>query len=73
MKHKELAKNVITAYLSKNGDFTTDGFLVMYEINSGNDELLLEHIKALRNIFDNAIKEMEGDNNGCNDESGRVD
>lgn len=68
MRHKELAKNVITAYLSKNGDFTPDGFFIMYEINSGNDELLLEHIKALKNIFEKAIEEMEGEKNGCNGE-----
>lgn len=69
MKHKELAKKIITAYLTDSGNFTTEGFLVMYEINNGNDKLLLEHIKALKNIFEKAIEEMEGNNNGCNDES----
>lgn len=54
--NKEVAKNVIVAYLAS-GD-TSEGIAELCEIKFGNDELLLEHIKALRNIFENAIKEM---------------
>lgn len=55
--YKDVAKAVIIGYLS-NGQ-TPDGLCDIYEIKQGNDELLLNHIKALRDIFTNAIKEME--------------
>lgn len=62
MKNKELAKVIITSYLSSNnnGDFTPEGLLTMYEIMNGNDKILLEHVKALKNIFEKAIEEIEG-------------
>lgn len=62
MKNKELAKAIIIAYLSSNdnGDFTPEGLITMWEIKNGNDDLLLEHIKALKNIFEKAIGEIEG-------------
>lgn len=55
--NKEVAKRIIIAYLSEGQ--TPDGIYDIYEIKQGNDELLLGHIKALKNIFTNAIKEME--------------
>ena len=61
MKNKELAKAIITAYLNSSGDFTPEGLLTMYEISNGNDELLLKHVKALKNIFEKAIKEIESE------------
>ena len=71
MINKEFAKRLIISYLDQ--EPKPDNVLTIWEIKNGNDELLLEHIKALRNIFDNAIKEMEGDKNGCNDEDNRID
>lgn len=68
MKNKELAKAIIIAYLSSNdnGDFTPEGLITMWEIKNGNDDLLLEHIKALKNIFEKAIGEIENEsNNEC--------
>lgn len=55
--NKEVAKNVICSYLG-NGE-TIDALNDLYEIRNGNNELLLDHIKALKNIFENAIKEMK--------------
>ena len=55
----DVAKEVICAYL--NTGVTAEGVFMVYEIRSGNKEMLLEHTKALRNIFDMAIKELEGD------------
>lgn len=54
-----IAKNMICAYLSTS--MNAEGMSVIYEIRSGNKKLLLEHTKALRNIFDMAIKELEGE------------
>ena len=62
--YKDVAKGVILAYLETG--YNAPSFYEMYEINNGNDEILLEHIKALHNIFGKAIKEME-DQNGKED------
>ena len=61
MKNKELAKAIICAYLNQNGDFTPEGLFTIYEIHNGNDEILLEHVKALKNIFEKAIEEIESE------------
>lgn len=55
--NKEIAKDVICAYLS-NGE-SIDAIASLYDIKSGDNEVLLNHIKALKNIFENAIKEMK--------------
>lgn len=57
--YKEVAKKIILSYLNQNLDF--EWIQTIYEINSDNDEILLEHIKYIRNIFDKAIKEIEGE------------
>lgn len=57
MINKQVAKSVIKAYLGQR--MSPDNTYALYEINSGNDDLLLEHIKALRYIFGEAIKEIE--------------
>ena len=54
--NKEIAKHVILAYLGQT--VKAENVYTVYQIQNGDDELLLEHIKALKNIFDNAIKEM---------------
>ena len=63
MKNKELAKEVILSYfhiLASKDRINGNGLAEIYAINS-DDEVLLEHIKALRNIFEEAIKEIEKD------------
>jgi len=57
MKNKEIAKAVIVSYLGTG--LSARGLSTIYEINMGNNELLLEHVKALKNIFEKAIKEIE--------------
>lgn len=34
----------------------------LYNISHGNKELLLEHLEALKEIFDDAIKELKNNN-----------
>lgn len=57
MINKAIAKSVIEAYLGQK--LSHLNMHTLYEINGGNDDLLLEHIKALRHIFGEAIKEIE--------------
>ena len=57
----EIAKAIINAYIGNNGDFSAEGLFTLYEIQNGNKELLLEHVKALKNIFEKAIEEIEND------------
>lgn len=57
MINKAVAKSVIEVYLGQKAEALN--VYTLYEINNGNDDLLLEHIKALRHIFDEAIKEIE--------------
>lgn len=59
MKNKEVAKTVICTYLKTK--LTPENICTTYDIQSGDDKLLLKHIKALKNIFENAIKEIEGE------------
>lgn len=55
----EIAKSIVIAYLEK-GD-TTEGIYEIFQIKFGNRDVLLEHIKALKNIFSDAIEELEKD------------
>lgn len=57
--YSEVAKNFINIILSAGG--TIDAISDMYEINAGDKKVLLEHAKALRNIFDKAIEELENE------------
>lgn len=56
-KNTEVAKAVIISYLGTS--LSAHSLGAIYEIRGGNNELLLEHVKALKNIFENAIKEIE--------------
>lgn len=57
MKYKEVAKQVIINHLGAE----PNGYdlSVILELKKGNDELLLDHIKALRDILNKAIEYME--------------
>lgn len=57
MTSLEAATNVIKTYLGK--IMTAEGFNALYEISHGNNELLKEHINALKNIFEEASKELD--------------
>ncbi len=57
MKYKLIAKQIIINNLSA-GE-TSDGIRDICEINFGNDDVLLEHISAIINIFTKAKEFME--------------
>ena len=65
--YKDVAKEVILAYfndLATQDKLNASGFAELSFIHT-DDKVLLEHVKALKNIFENAIAEIE---NGRSDE-----
>lgn len=53
----EVAKAIILAYLSSN--INCDSVNDIFEINSNNKKVLLEHITALKNIFTTAEGQLK--------------
>ena len=56
-KYIEISKMFVFNILNANP--TADGIADIYEINQGDTELLLRHLKAITNIMNKAIKELE--------------
>ncbi len=56
-KYVEISKRFVIAILNQNMNIKSANEI--YEINSGNTELLLKHLKAITNIMNKAIKELE--------------
>ncbi len=62
-KDVELAKMVVITFLKNNTEnLTVNDFYEIYQINSGDKKLLLEHLKTLYEIFGNAIEFLEKNN-----------
>ena len=62
--NKEIAKEIILSYfetLASKDLLNADGFQEIMAIKfDDTDKILLEHIKAIKNIMEKAIKEIEG-------------
>ena len=56
-KYIEISKMFVFSILNANP--TSDGIADIFEINRGDTELLLKHLKAITSIMDKAIKELE--------------
>ena len=56
-KYIEISKMFVCSILSANP--TAEGIADIYEISQGDAELLLKHLKAITNIMNKAIKELE--------------
>lgn len=57
--YSDVAKTFIKTILTAGG--TVDALYDIMRINSGDKKVLLEHAKALRDIFDKAVKELENE------------
>ena len=62
-KYVEISKKFVCTILSNNAEPTTDELAEILEIRMGNEKLLLDHIKAINNIFNKAIEELERSDN----------
>ena len=60
-KYIEISKMFVIAILNQN--INIESANEIYEINSSNTELLLKHLKAITNIMNKAIKELERSDN----------
>lgn len=49
--------------LQNDGNITKNGLFDLFEIKNGNKKITLEHLKAITNIMNRAINELEGGNN----------
>lgn len=58
-KYVEISKKFVCSILSNGEEPTINGIAEILEIKRGNKELLLEHLKAITNIMNKAIKELE--------------
>ena len=63
----EVAREIVIGYfqgLASQDKLNADGFVELSDlIFDKTNKILLEHLKALKNIFERAIEEIEGDNN----------
>lgn len=57
-----LSAKFICDILKNSSTPTRKSLFDLYEIQSGNKKLLLKHLKAITNIMNRAIKELEGNN-----------
>ena len=59
MKELDVAKSFVMKILSNNGEPTPDGVYDMFEINRGNNEVLLQHLEAIISIINKAIEQIK--------------
>lgn len=55
----QLSIYFLECILQNNENFTVRGLSDLYEIKNGNKKVILEHLKAVSNIINRAIKELE--------------
>lgn len=58
----EMAKKIIVTYLGS--ELTFEGLSELYDIQNGDNEVLLRHVKALESIFTQARKDLENELKG---------
>lgn len=58
-EYVDFAEKLIIIILRNDGNTTLDGLNDIYEIQTGNKDVLIEHLKAIRNIMNKALKELE--------------
>ena len=58
-KEVAFAKHCVITILNNGGQPTAEGIKEVFNIQFGGTDVLLEHIKALDEVFQKAIKELE--------------
>ena len=59
-EYVKFVKQFILSFLCKD-NVTIETMNSIYEINAGNKDELIKHIKAVRDIMDKALEELERD------------
>lgn len=58
-KELQISINMLQKILDSGDNTTIEAFNDIYEISNGNKKIILQHLKAVYNIFGVAIKELE--------------
>lgn len=58
----QVAIAIIKAYLNSINDLTIEGIREIMHINSGDKEVIKEHVEAIKNIMEKAYKDLGGKN-----------
>ena len=59
-EYVKTAISLITKILQNNDNPTSEGLHEIFEIQNGNKKIIIEHIKAIKNIMSKALEELEG-------------
>jgi len=59
-EYVKTAISLIIRILQNNDNPTSEGLYDLFEIQRGNKKIIIEHIKAIRNIMNKALEELEG-------------
>ena len=64
-EYVKTAISLIIKILQNNDNPTREAIYDLLEIQNGNKDVLIEHIKAIKNIMNKALEELQGsDSNG---------
>lgn len=59
-EYVKIAISFIIKILQNSDNPTSEAIYDLLEVQSGNKKVIIEHIKAIRNIMDKALEELEG-------------
>lgn len=59
-EYVKIAISLVIKILQNNDNPTNEGLHEIFEIQRGNKKIIIEHIKAIRDIMDKALEELEG-------------
>ena len=59
-EYVKTAISLVIKILQNNDNPTNEGLHEIFEIKRGNKKIIIEHIKAIRDIMGKALKELEG-------------
>lgn len=59
-EYVKIAISLVIKILQNNSEPTNEGIYIIYEIQQGNKKIIVEHIKAIKNIMNKALEELEG-------------
>ncbi len=56
----KVAISLIIKILQNNDNPTSEAIYALLEVQSGNKKVIIEHMKAIKNIMNRALEELEG-------------
>lgn len=59
-EYVKVAISLIIKILQNNDNPTSEAIYDLLEVQSGNKKVIIEHIKAIKNIMNKALEELEG-------------